>query len=113
MSDAPDDDRRRATDRRQRPERRSGAERRVSGEVARVPPTGDRRAPADRRRAPRRSGAERRLALPLAGQLRLVIDLLFQVHPGSLSDDDRRRFDTAIFRLRYALESLEDEQAHR
>ena len=47
--------------------------------------------------------------LPLGGQLRTVIDLLFQVDAAGLTDDDRRRFDAAIFRLRFALDRLEEE----
>ena len=113
MSDHPEDDRRTTPDRRRRVERRSGAERRIDEAPQGAPPADERRASTERRRADRRSGAERRLALPLADQLRVVIDMLFQVSPDRLSDDDRRRFDTAVFRLRYALESLEDEPAAR
>jgi hypothetical protein len=42
-----------------------------------------------------------------------VIELLFRVSPERLTDEDRRRFDAAIFRLRYALDSLEDEPSNR
>lgn len=113
MSDASDDDRRDPSDRRGRVERRSGAERRVDAAAPRVPPAGERRRRSERRRADRRAGADRRMVLPLTGQLRTVIELLFRVSPDRLTDEDRRRFDAAIFRLRYALESLEDEPLAR
>lgn len=112
MSDASDDDRRSPADRRRRAERRSGAERRV-GVAPPAPAPGERRRRSERRRTERRAGVERRLALPLTGQLRTVIELLFRVSPDRLTDEDRRRFDAAIFRLRYALESLEDEPPGR
>jgi len=109
MSEPSDDDRRNAADRRRRAERRSGGERRGDEAAPRVPAASERRRRSERRRADRRAGVERRIALPLTGQLRTVIELLFRVSPDRLNDEDRRRFDAAIFRLRYALESLEDE----
>lgn len=109
MSEPSDDDRRSPADRRRRAERRSGAERRAGEAAPRLPVASERRRRAERRRADRRGGVERRLSLPLTGQLRTVIELLFRVSPDRLNDEDRRRFDAAIFRLRYALESLEDE----
>jgi hypothetical protein len=102
----PTDDDHGASDRRHRGERRSGAERRVAPGGVRTPQAGERR-----RRVERRTGVERRLALPLNGQLRTVIELLFRVSPDHLTDEDRRRFDAAIFRLRYAIDALENEQA--
>ena len=111
MDEPLDEDRRSPSDRRQPSERRSGTERRIAPATARVPPGGERRRRSERRRVERREGLERRLALPLAGQLRTVIELLFRVSPDRLNDEDRRRFDAAIFRLRYAIESVEDEQA--
>lgn len=113
MSEPSDDDRRDPSDRRRRIERRSGVERRLEGAEPRVPPLGERRRRSERRRAERRAGVERRLALPISGQLRTVIELLFRVSPDRLADEDRRRFDAAIFRLRYALDSLEDEPSNR
>jgi hypothetical protein len=113
MSEPSDDDRRSPADRRRRAERRSGAERRGDGRAPRTPAASERRRRAERRRADRRAGVDRRLALPLTGQLRTVIELLFRVSPDRLTDEDRRRFDAAIFRLRYALESLEDEPSNR
>jgi hypothetical protein len=83
---------------------------RRGGRAPRTPAAGERRRRSERRRADRRAGVDRRLALPLTGQLRTVIELLFRVSPERLTDEDRRRFDAAIFRLRYALESLEDEE---
>lgn len=74
---------------------------------ARVPADGERRAD-HRRQLERRAGTERRLSLPLANQLRAVVDLLFQVSPERLVESDRRRFEAAIFRLRYTIDSLED-----
>ncbi|HXV90224.1 MAG TPA: hypothetical protein VD707_02585 [Gemmatimonadales bacterium] len=112
MSEPSDDDRRAPADRRRRVERRSGSERR-DGAAPRTPAASERRRRSERRRADRRAGVERRLALPLTGQLRTVIELLFRVSPERLTDEDRRRFDAAIFRLRYALDSLEDEPAGR
>ena len=109
MSEPSDDDRRSPADRRRRAERRSGAERRAGEAAPRLPVASERRRRAERRSADRRGGVERRLSLPLTGQLRTVIELLFRVSPDRLNDEDRRRFDAAIFRLRYALESLEDE----
>jgi len=108
MDDPSDDDRRGASDRRRRAERRSGSERRIERGGLHQPVTGERRRRSERRHTERRSGVDRRLALPLDGQLRTVIELLFRVSPERLTDEDRRRFDAAIFRLRYAIESLED-----
>jgi hypothetical protein len=113
MSEPSDDDRRGAADRRHPIERRSGAERRVAAPSGRIPPGGERRRRSERRRVERRAGMERRLALPLVGQLRTVIELLFRVSPDRLNDEDRRRFDAAILRLRYAIDSVEEEQASR
>jgi len=73
-----------------------------------VPAASERRIPSDRRREQRRAGLERRFALPIAQQLRTVIDLLFSVDPGRLGDEDRRRFDAAILRLRFTLDRVAD-----
>lgn len=100
-------DRRGRPDRRSRGERRSGSERRLDLVSTRVPTGGERRA-TPRRSSERREGDERRLALPLANQLRAVIDLLFQVNPERLVEGDRRRFESAIFRLRYAIDTLDE-----
>lgn len=109
MSDPlPDDDRRTSADRRAGRERRTGQERR-SGVIGTVPTQSERRTPADRRRGQRRAGLERRFALPIAQQLRTVIDLLFSVDPGRLGDEDRRRFDAAILRLRFTLDRVADQ----
>ena len=109
MRGQPPKDRRGAPDRRAEEDRRSGSERRAASETPPAPATGDRRRAPDRRLGARRGGGERRLALPIGGQLRTVIELLFQVDPAKLTEADRRRFDTAIFRLRFALDRLEEQ----
>jgi len=111
MSDSPSDDRRLGAERRAARERRAGRDRRASERVHPAPLASERRAAADRRRQERRAGLERRFALPLAQQLRTVIDLLFRVDPGRLGDEDRRKFDAAILRLRFTLDRVEDADA--
>lgn len=107
MADFAIEDRRNQADRRATPERRVNGERRLQV-VAAAPGTDERRVNGPRRQGERRAGDERRLALPMTHQLRTVIDLLFRVNPGRLADDDRRRFDAAVLRLRYALDTLQD-----
>ena len=82
-------------------DRRSGADKRVE-EVA---------VAVERRTSDRRQGIERRLALQsAAGQLQIAIDLLMQLtDSASLTDDERRWLDTAMLRLRFALERMERE----
>jgi hypothetical protein len=82
-------------------DRRSGEDQRV----ALVPVS------EERRTSDRRQGIERRLALQsAAGQLQIAIDLLMQLtDSASLTDDERRWLDTAMLRLRFALERMERE----
>ncbi len=86
---------------------RRNADRR-SGEDQRVEP-----APVsvERRTSDRRRGIERRLALQsAAGQLQTAIGLLLQVaDSASLNDDERRLLETAMLRLRFAIERMATE----
>ena len=65
----------------------------------------------DRRKSDRRQGIERRLAMQsAAGQLQIAIGLLMQVADrATLNDELRRSLDTAMMRLRFALERMESE----
>lgn len=87
------------------PDRRDVEERRTGGDqrAARVP------VPIERRKSERRTGVERRLAMQSAAfQLRTALDLLERVaQSGSLRDDDRRMLDTAMLRLRFAVERMQ------
>jgi hypothetical protein len=75
----------------------------------------NRRRGADRRvkNAPveveRRSGLDRRMIVESAtAQIHVVLELLTQLADmGALRDDSRRLLDTAMLRLRYALEKME------
>ncbi|MGH7672644.1 MAG: hypothetical protein ACREMC_07075 [Gemmatimonadales bacterium] len=89
---APELDRRDITDR-----RRGGDQRAAPAPV-----------PIERRKSARRSGVERRLALQSAAfQLRAALELLERVAESrKLSDDDRRSLDTAMLRLRFAVERM-------
>lgn len=82
-------------------DRRSGEDKRVEH----IPVT------VDRRRSDRRQGIERRLALQsAAGQVQIAIGLLMRIaEAGALNDDLRRALDTAMMRLRFALERMERE----
>jgi len=88
------------TDRRDS-DRRSGADQRVEAAAIGV----------ERRKSDRRQGIERRLALQsAAGQLQIAIGLLMQIaETGALNDELRRSLDTAMMRLRFALERMERE----
>jgi hypothetical protein len=87
-------------ERRDTSERRSNADRRSGG--ADVPREGE------RRKSPRRSGVERRLALQSsAGQMQIAIGLLLRLAESSaLNDEQRRLLDTAMLRLRFAIERI-------
>ncbi len=76
--------------------RRRGADRRVTN------------VPVD---TERRSGLDRRLIVESAtAQIHAVLELLTQLADmGALRDDSRRLLDTAMLRLRYALERMEPE----
>ena len=82
-------------------DRRSGEDKRVEHVPVAV----------DRRKSDRRLGIERRLALQsAAGQLQIAIGLLMQVADAATLDDElRRSLDTAMMRLRFALERMERE----
>lgn len=77
----------------------------------------NRRRGADRRvkdipvQVERRSGLDRRLIVESAtAQIHAVLELLTQLADmGALRDDSRRLLDTAMLRLRYALERMEIE----
>ena len=76
--------------------RRRGAERRVKNVSVEIE---------------RRSGLDRRLIVESAtAQIHAVLELLTQLADmGALRDDSRRLLDTAMLRLRYALERMEPE----
>lgn len=59
----------------------------------------------------RRSGLDRRLIVESAtAQIHAVLELLTQLADmGALRDDSRRLLDTAMLRLRFALERMEPE----
>jgi len=59
----------------------------------------------------RRSGIDRRMVLESASsQMHAVMELLTQIaDSGALRDDNRRLLDTALLRLRFALERMEPE----
>jgi len=59
----------------------------------------------------RRSGLDRRLIVESAtAQIHAVLELLTELaDQGALRDDSRRLLDTAMLRLRYALEQMESE----
>jgi hypothetical protein len=59
----------------------------------------------------RRSGIDRRLIVESAtAQIHAVLELLTQLADmGALRDDSRRLLDTAMLRLRFALEQMEPE----
>ncbi|MGH7607262.1 MAG: hypothetical protein ACREME_07980, partial [Gemmatimonadales bacterium] len=65
----------------------------------------------DRRRSERRKGIDRRLALQSSGaQMQAAVGILAELARSSrLNDDDRRLLDTAMLRLRFATERLDDE----
>jgi len=71
------------------------------------------RAGADRRtNGDRRTGLERRLAILSAeGQIREALRLLTEViDRGTAPDDEQRSLESAMVRLRYALDRLEAEE---
>ena len=59
----------------------------------------------------RRSGIDRRMIVEsAAAQIHAVLELLTQLADmGALRDESRRLLDTAMLRLRYALEKMEPE----
>ncbi len=72
---------------------------------------GDRRVKNTPVQTERRSGLDRRMLVESAtAQIHVVLELLTQLADlGALRDDSRRLLDTAMLRLRYALEKIEPE----
>jgi len=72
---------------------------------------GDRRVTNTPVKTERRSGLDRRLIVESAtAQIHVVLELLTQLADmGALRDDSRRLLDTAMLRLRFALEKMEPE----
>lgn len=72
---------------------------------------GDRRVKDVPVQVERRSGLDRRLIMESAtAQIHAVLELLTDIADlGSLPDSSRRLLDTAMLRLRYALERMEPE----
>ena len=71
----------------------------------------DRRAKAVPVEVERRSGIDRRLGVESAmAQMHAVMELLTQIaDAGVLRDDNRRLLDTAMIRVRFAIERMEPE----
>ena len=82
-------------------DRRSGEDKRVEHMPVSV----------ERRKSDRRQGIERRLALQsAAGQLQTAMGLLLQLSDSAaLNDEERRMLDTAMLRLRFAVERMATE----
>jgi hypothetical protein len=101
------DHRDRGPDRRARLERRSGEDRRGD----RKPVAVERRKGGDRRRTERRKGIDRRLALQSGTQqMQTALGLLMKLAQSkTLSDEDRRLLDTAMLRLRFATERMDED----
>lgn len=72
---------------------------------------GDRRVKEMPVEVERRSGIDRRLQMESAtAQMHAVMELLTQIgDSGSLRDDNRRLLDTAMLRLRFAIEMMATE----
>jgi len=72
---------------------------------------GDRRVKNTPVQTERRSGLDRRMLVESAtAQIHVVLELLTELADlGALRDDSRRLLDTAMLRLRYALEKMEPE----
>lgn len=90
-------------------ERRGSSDRRIIDR--RVAVRGDRTGGERRTKGERRTGLERRLAILSAeGQIREALRLLTEiVDRGSAPEDERRSLESAMVRLRYALDRLESE----
>ena len=87
-------------------ERRSGKERRTKS----IPVQTERRSGTERRRGERRAGIDRRLTLQSGtAQMQAVLGILLQLAQSrSLNDEDRRLLDTAVLRLRFAAETMDE-----
>lgn len=105
-------DRRHRTDRRTGPDRRSGTDRRSPDARPEDSPFlyihGERRSGHDRREgSDRRSGLDRRAPETPQDQIRRALDLVaFVAESTELTDEERRALDSAIMRLRFALDRL-------
>ncbi len=86
------------------PDRRALLERRLSAERVHRVPEPERRINGDRR-----SGQERRMAvLSAEDQIREALRLLTRVvEDGRTGEDEQRRLESAMLRLRFALDRLE------
>lgn len=89
-------------------ERRGSSDRRV---LNRRGSRGERAAAERRTNSDRRTGLERRLALLSAeGQIHEVLRLITEIiDRGAPPDDERRSLESAMVRLRYALDRLREE----
>jgi len=103
-------DRRKVPARRELVDRRSGVDRRALETAVGQEAPVERRGGLERRVSDRRSALERRLALHSAGdQIRTALKSLSQLAGApKMEDEVRRGLDTAILRLRFALEKLEE-----
>ena len=86
-------------------ERRAGADRRAADDRRRVVV----RVPVEQRSGrERRSGADRRAPGDVSEQIRSALELLTSVaESGTLDEESLRDLDTAVFRLRFALDRVE------
>jgi len=101
----PTNPRRSAQDRRENSDRRSGADRRSTNPVGLV------LVPVERRKGDRRIVADRRRPISPEDHIRNALALLGQVSDGAgLEEELQRDLDSAIFRLRFALDRLEHRQ---
>lgn len=91
-------------------ERRGRTDRRLGNR--RAAPRPDRTGVERRGNGDRRNGLERRLAILSAeGQIREALRLLTEViDRGATADEEQRSLESAMVRLRYALDRLEDEE---
>lgn len=89
-------------------ERRGNSERRL---LERRAPRAERTGAERRTNGERRTGLERRLAILSAeGQIREALRLLTEaIDRGFVPDEEQRSLESAMVRLRYALDRLEDE----
>ncbi|HUK21396.1 MAG TPA: hypothetical protein VLV45_07550 [Gemmatimonadales bacterium] len=104
----PSHPRRSPQDRRDSSDRRSGADRRSDNPVGLALVPVDRRGGTDRRKSDRRVVPDRRRPVSPEDHIRNALELLGQVSDGAgLEEELQRDLDSAIFRLRFALDRLE------
>lgn len=90
-------------------ERRGSNERRTLNRRGAI--RGERAGVERRNNADRRTGLERRLAILSAeGQIREALRLLTEVIDRGAPDDEQRSLESALVRLRYALDRLQEEE---